>query len=121
LNRNGGYLFRFALFRAPFLALVDFLAFLAAIFRDSCHIGFGCLNLKKRSNTPPASEVRGDRSKALPDAESESEVTNRMSTGYQRCTGSRCGANSTLLIFPFVEGVNRNFFHFKNLSGGHLP
>jgi hypothetical protein len=43
--RNRPYLFFFAVFFAPVLALVDFLAvFLAAMCNDSCHAGFGNLN-----------------------------------------------------------------------------
>jgi hypothetical protein len=36
-TKRGDY-FLFARFLAPFLALVDFLAFFLAIFRDSCHM-----------------------------------------------------------------------------------
>jgi hypothetical protein len=120
-STGAGYLFRFARFRAPFLALVDFLAFFAAIVRDSCHSSIGCLNLKKRSNTPPASEERGDRSNMLLNANQESAVFNRASTLHQQRRSQRCGVTSTALIFRFVESVNRNFFYFKNLSEDHQP
>jgi hypothetical protein len=113
------YLFRFALFRAPFLALVDFLAFFAAIFRDSCHISIGCLNLKKRSNTPPTSEERGDRSNMFLTAGRDPAVFNRVSTVYQQRRSPNCGVSSSILIFLFVESVNRNFLYFNNLSEAH--
>jgi len=62
-NREEVNYFFLAVFFAPALAFVDFLAaFLVAISRDSCHLGFRCHFLGKSVCVSPASDERDDRS-----------------------------------------------------------
>lgn len=62
--------FFLVIFFLPALAFVDFLAaFLVAISRDSCHLGFRCHfpfpGKENRLFAPPASDERGDRFSAF--------------------------------------------------------